>query len=63
MINNTAALAIHETKLLWPSDYIQCVVSIGSGRYIPTTKPNFTSTNLKTKVMKMIDSATDTEGS
>ncbi|XP_054719774.1 LOW QUALITY PROTEIN: calcium-independent phospholipase A2-gamma-like [Uloborus diversus] len=61
MINNTAALGIHEAKLLWPSDSIDCVVSLGSGRYIPTGEPAGTSTSLKTKVMKIIDSATDTE--
>ncbi|KAG8179373.1 hypothetical protein JTE90_012071 [Oedothorax gibbosus] len=61
MINNPTALAIHEAKLLWPSDYIQCVVSIGCGRYIPPSHPNLTSTNLKTKMLKVIDSATDTE--
>lgn len=61
MINNPTALAIHEARLLWPSDYIQCVFSLGSGRFIPATNTAFTSTTLKTKVQKIIDSATDTE--
>ncbi|XP_015920066.1 calcium-independent phospholipase A2-gamma [Parasteatoda tepidariorum] len=61
MINNPTALAIHEARLLWPSEYIQCVMSLGTGRYIPAVSPNFTSTSLKTKVLKIIDSATDTE--
>ncbi|KFM69315.1 Calcium-independent phospholipase A2-gamma, partial [Stegodyphus mimosarum] len=59
MVNNPTALAIHEAQLLWPSDGIQCVMSLGSGRYIPPVQPNFTSTSLKTKVLKVIDSATD----
>lgn len=61
MVNNPTALAIHEARLLWPSDYIQCVFSLGSGRFMPATANAFTSTTLKTKVQKIIDSATDTE--
>lgn len=62
IVNNPAALGIHEARLLWPSEPIQCVLSLGSGRCIPSSQPGFTSTNLKTKVQKIIDSATDTEG-
>ncbi|KAF8770628.1 Calcium-independent phospholipase A2-gamma like protein [Argiope bruennichi] len=61
LINNPAALAIHEAQLLWPSDSIQCVMSLGSGRYVPAVSPSLTSTSLKTKILKIIDSATDTE--
>lgn len=62
MINNPTALGIHEARLLWLSEPIQCVLSLGSGRYIPSSNPSMTSTSLKTKVLKIIDSATDTEG-
>lgn len=66
MINNPTALAIQESKLLWPTESIHCVVSLGNGRYEhpkdhrdPTMSSNYTS--LKEKLMKIIDSATDTE--
>ncbi|GBN80898.1 Calcium-independent phospholipase A2-gamma [Araneus ventricosus] len=61
LVNNPTALAIHEAQLLWPSDSIQCVMSLGSGRYVPAVSPSLTSTSLKTKILKIIDSATDTE--
>ncbi|XP_022695114.1 calcium-independent phospholipase A2-gamma-like isoform X1 [Varroa jacobsoni] len=61
--NNPTAAAIHESRLLWPDEKIQCVVSIGSGRYIPEESPSSCarSTSLKTKIVKIVDSATDTE--
>lgn len=62
MCNNPTAVAIHEAKLLWPNESIQCVVSLGGGRFIPQVKgqdQGFTS--LKKKILKVIDSATDTE--
>ncbi|XP_003744249.1 calcium-independent phospholipase A2-gamma [Galendromus occidentalis] len=60
--NNPTAAAIHESRLLWPDEEIQCVVSIGSGRYIPEEAEIVAkSTSLKTKIMKIVDSATDTE--
>ncbi|GIY62190.1 calcium-independent phospholipase A2-gamma [Caerostris extrusa] len=61
LVNNPTALGIHEAKLLWPSDPIQCVMSLGSGRYIPQVASAVTYTSLKTKILKVIDSATDTE--
>ncbi|GAB6020217.1 Calcium-independent phospholipase A2-gamma [Chamberlinius hualienensis] len=64
LVNNPTALAIHECKLLWPDEPLQCVISLGNGRFEPqqpptTVTPNFTG--LKNKLMKIIDSATDTE--
>ena len=61
LTNNPAAIAIHESKLLWPTENIQCVISIGTGRYRPTDDPT-TSYGLKDKLLKVIQSATDTEG-
>ncbi len=66
LINNPTAIAIHEAKMLWPNEQIQCVLSLGSGRYIPpkSIKPDespVSPTSLKTKIIRLIDSATDTE--
>lgn len=62
MTNNPTAVAIHEAKLLWPNEPIQCVVSLGGGRFIPEVKQQQQGlTSLKMKVLKVIDSATDTE--
>ena len=62
LINNPTALAIHECKLLWPNTPVQCVVSLGTGRYETVNKNNTTSTSLKAKITNVISSATDTEG-
>lgn len=61
MTNNPAAVAIHEAKLLWPHEPIQCVISIGGGRFIPPPVEPQTYTSLKMKILRVIDSATDTE--
>ena len=62
MANNGTALAIHESKLLWPDVPFQCVVSLGTGQHLPSTEYSSTKLALKDKVMKIVDSATDTEG-
>ncbi|XP_013392132.1 calcium-independent phospholipase A2-gamma [Lingula anatina] len=57
--NNPTLIAIHECKLLWPEEEFQCIVSLGNGRYEPMVKTGDpSSTN---EVIKMINSATDTE--
>ncbi|XP_062317478.1 calcium-independent phospholipase A2-gamma-like [Osmerus eperlanus] len=61
LINNPTALAIHECKCLWPNTPVQCVVSLGTGRYETASKNSATSTSLKTKISNVISSATDTE--
>lgn len=65
LINNPAAIAIHEAQLLWPNEPIQCCVSIGTGRYTPSTPhdPDLAvgPTSLRSKITNFIDSATDTE--
>lgn len=62
LINNPTALAIHESKCLWPSTPLECVVSVGTGRVENLGKNSTTSTSLKTKLSHVISSATDTEG-
>lgn len=61
LINNPCALAIHECKCLWPNTPLQCVISLGTGRYETLGKNNATYTSLKTKLTNVISSATDTE--
>ncbi|KAI5100350.1 calcium-independent phospholipase A2-gamma, partial [Silurus meridionalis] len=60
LINNPTALAIHECQCLWPGTPLQCVVSLGTGRFESASK-NTTYTSLKTKLTHVISSATDTE--
>uniref|UniRef100_A0A6J0U7A0 Calcium-independent phospholipase A2-gamma isoform X1 n=2 Tax=Pogona vitticeps TaxID=103695 RepID=A0A6J0U7A0_9SAUR len=61
LLNNPTALAVHECKCLWPNVPLQCVVSLGTGRYESIGKANVTYTSLKTKLTNVISSATDTE--
>ena len=66
LTNNPTALAIHECRLLWPDTRLQCVVSIGTGKYEATPHgagPEAAAkSSLKVKITKMVESATDTEG-
>jgi len=58
-------VALHEARLLWPNEDIQCLVSVGNGRTsvkpfaIPEKAP--ASTSIQEKMLKIVDSATDTE--
>lgn len=69
LVNNPCAVAIHEAKLLWPKSEIQCVVSCGTGRSIPSSLTetsasaagNLDSVSWKTLFDRILDSATDTE--
>jgi calcium-independent phospholipase A2-gamma len=56
-------VAIHEAKQLWPNNPIQCVVSFGTGR-IPyrICEKQVEISSWKEKFYKILDSATDTEG-
>ncbi|KAM9497094.1 calcium-independent phospholipase A2-gamma isoform 1-T1 [Clarias gariepinus] len=61
LVNNPTALAIHECQCLWPGTPLQCVVSLGTGRFESASKNTATYTSLKTKLSHVISSATDTE--
>ncbi|CAL8261064.1 unnamed protein product [Merluccius merluccius] len=61
LINNPTALAIHECQCLWPGTPLECVVSLGTGRFETPGKHSSTHTSLKTKLENVISSATDTE--
>ncbi|KAK9525629.1 hypothetical protein VZT92_016316 [Zoarces viviparus] len=61
LINNPTALAIHECKCLWPNTPLQCVLSLGTGRYETAGNNSTAYTSLKTKLSYVISSATDTE--
>ena len=64
LTNSPCALAIHEAKLVWPATPLQCVVSLGTGIYYnPSRQLNSTFSSLREKLLKVVASATDTEGS
>ena len=62
--NNPTAIAIHEARALWPDEELQCVVSVGNGRYELTGDNSVQDdvTSLRQKVGTFIHSATNTEG-
>ncbi|XP_029993673.1 calcium-independent phospholipase A2-gamma-like [Sphaeramia orbicularis] len=62
ILNNPCALAVHESRLLWPRQHFQCVLSLGTGRYDNAKRGPATSTSLRAKISNLICSATDTEG-
>ncbi|PNJ29880.1 PNPLA8 isoform 12 [Pongo abelii] len=61
LLNNPSALAMHECKCLWPDVPLECIVSLGTGRYESDVRNTVTYTSLKTKLSNVINSATDTE--
>ncbi|KAF3819015.1 hypothetical protein GH733_013165 [Mirounga leonina] len=61
LLNNPSALAMHECKCLWPDVPLECIVSLGTGRYESDVRNSVTYTSLKTKLSNVINSATDTE--
>lgn len=62
MVNNPAAIAVHEARNLWPDTPLQSVVSLGTGRYEPLIIEGDKSINWASRLRTIINSATDTEG-
>ncbi|CAK9295558.1 unnamed protein product [Gordionus sp. m RMFG-2023] len=64
LMNNPAPIAVHESKLIWPGERVQCIVSLGNGRFNPFDKPSSPDTysSLKSKLSKMAQFIADTEG-
>lgn len=60
LTNNPTALAIHESRLLWPNESFHCVVSLGTGRFENMAEMP-TKVSLKRRISTIVDSATDTE--
>ncbi|KAI6187226.1 Calcium-independent phospholipase A2-gamma [Aphelenchoides besseyi] len=63
LANNPTAIALHEARLLWPHERVQCVVSVGNGRSVNELEltSTITNTGIQDKITKIVDSATDTE--
>ena len=63
LANNATHLGIHEARRLWPTEKIQCVVSLGLGRNELSLENQDDSKplSLSQKFSRIIDSATDTE--
>ncbi|XP_046993755.1 calcium-independent phospholipase A2-gamma-like isoform X5 [Schistocerca americana] len=63
LVNNPCAVAVHEARHLWPGSPIQCIISFGTGRCQPVIgiQEESLSSSWKTKFLKILDSATDTE--
>lgn len=64
--NNPTHIAIHEAQKLWPAEPLQCVMSIGLGRYEPLSfdddgEKDPKSLSIGDKFSKLVWSATDTE--
>lgn len=61
LVNNCAGVAHTEANLLWPYEQVQCLVSVGSGRFKPRDVMNVNATSLYEKAHGLVYSATDTE--
>lgn len=61
LVNNCTGVAHAEANLLWPNEPIQCIVSVGSGKFRPNKVISANATSLYEKAHGLLYSATDTE--
>lgn len=61
LVNNCTGVAHAEARMLWPNEPVQCVVSIGSGKFRPRDVLQANATSLYEKAHGLVYSATDTE--
>lgn len=61
LVNNCTGVAHAEANTLWPHEPIQCIVSVGSGKFKPNDVMNVNATSLYEKAHGLVYSATDTE--
>lgn len=61
LVNNCTGVAHAEARMLWPNEPIQCVVSVGSGKFKPKDVLKANATSLYEKAHGLVYSATDTE--
>lgn len=61
LVNNCTGVAYTEARLLWPNEKIQCVVSVGSGKFKSNDVLKANATSLYEKAHGLVYSATDTE--
>lgn len=61
LVNNCTGVAHAEANMLWPDEPIQCVVSVGSGKFKPNEVLKVNATSLYEKAHGLVYSATDTE--
>lgn len=61
LVNNCTGVAHAEASSLWPNESIQCVVSVGSGKFKPRDVIQANATSLYEKAHGLVYSATDTE--
>ena len=48
---------------MWPDEPFQCIVSVGTGKYKGRSGPSTVEfSSLREKLLKVVASATDTEG-
>lgn len=61
LVNNATGIAYAEANQLWPNEPVQCVVSVGSGKFKPKDVLRANATSLYEKAHGLVYSATDTE--
>jgi patatin-like phospholipase/acyl hydrolase len=61
MANNPSAVALSEAKKLWPDREVDLLLSVGTGRRIPTTVAKSSTPSLISLATSLVESATDPE--